>query len=118
VTGLAISVTVLPAGDGACSVVRLDGEADLTSTSLRDALSAEVAAGRPRLLLVDASALRFIDSAAVQMIVAAHRVFRRDGGTLALLNPSHSVARVLSLTGVDEVITVYDSVDEAISPTK
>jgi anti-sigma B factor antagonist len=115
VTDLVISVAVLPAGDGACSVVRLAGEADLTTTALRDALTAEVAPSKPRLLLVDMSALRFIDSAAMQMIIAAHRVFRRDGGTLALVNPASTVARALRLAGVDEVIAVYGSVDEAIA---
>lgn len=99
-------------------MIHLAGEADLTTTVLRDALAAEVAAGKPRLLLVDMSELRFIDSAAMQMIIAAHRVFRRDGGTLGLVTPSPAVSRVLRLAGVCEVIAVYDSVEEAISPAK
>jgi anti-anti-sigma factor len=109
-----ISVTVLPAGDGMCSVVRLTGEADLTTTSLRDTLT-DAVARKPRLILVDMSALRFIDSGAMQMIVAAYRVFRGDGGTLALVHPTPAVARVLELTGVSELVTVYDSVDAAIT---
>jgi anti-anti-sigma regulatory factor len=39
-------------------------------------------------VLVDLSALRFIDSAAMHMIAAAHRAFRRDRGSLALVTPS------------------------------
>lgn len=117
-TGLVISVTTLPAGDGACSVVCLAGEADLTTTELRDALTTEIAVSKPRLLLVDMSALTFIDSAAMQMIIAAQRVFHRDGGTLALVNPSSTVSRGLRLTGVDEVIAVYGSVDEAIASAR
>jgi len=112
--GLLISVTTLPAGDGACSVIRLAGEADLSSAELRDALAAELA-GRPRLLLVDMSRLTFIDSGAMQMIVAAHRVASRGSGALALLCPAEPVVRVLSLMGVDQVISVYGSVDEAIA---
>jgi anti-anti-sigma factor len=113
-TDLSITVTVLPAGDGMCSVVRLAGEADLTSTELRDALTGEMA-GKTRLLLVDMSALTFIDSGATQMIIAAHQVFRREGGTLALVSPTPAAARVLELTGVSELITVYGSVDEAVT---
>lgn len=62
--------------------MRLADEADLTTTALRNAVAAEV--GKPRLLLVDMTALRFIDSAAMQTITGACRVFRRDGGTLAI----------------------------------
>jgi hypothetical protein len=46
-TELLISVILLPAGGDACSVISLAGEADLTTTALRDGLAAEVAAGKP-----------------------------------------------------------------------
>lgn len=113
-TDLSIAVTVLPAGDGVCCVVQLAGEADLTSAGLRDALTAQMARG-PRLLLVDMSALTFLDSGATQMIIAAYQVFRHEGGTLALVRPSPAAARVLELTGVSRLITVYGSVDEAVT---
>lgn len=116
-SGLLITVTTLPAGDGVCSLMRLVGEADLNTTELRDALAAELA-GRPRLLLVDMSALTFIDSGATQMIIAAHRVASRESGALALLSPADAVARVLSLMGVDQLISIYGSVDEAVTVTQ
>jgi anti-anti-sigma factor len=115
VTDLRISVTVLPAGDGACSVISLAGEADLTTTELRDALAAEVAVGKPRLLLIDMTALSFIDSAAMQMIIGTYRVFRRDGGTLALVSPAPAVARTLELAGTSDIIAVYATINEAIT---
>lgn len=93
-------------------VVRLAGEADVTTRELGDVLGAE-AAKRPRLLLVDLSALTFIDSAALHEIVRAHRRLRADGGRLALVSPSPSVARVLQLSALDQVIPVHASADEA-----
>jgi anti-sigma B factor antagonist len=114
VTELSIAVTVPAAEDGACTVVHLAGEADITSHSLRDVLAAETAK-RPRLLLVEMGALRFIDSAALEMIINAHHRVQRDGGTAALVHPDSAVARVLELTGVDQMIPVYGSVDEAIA---
>ena len=112
-SGLSISVSALPAGDGACSVLSLAGEADLTCTELREALTTEVAR-KPRLLAVDLSALTFIDSGALQMIVAAYHVIRRDGGTLALISPLPAVARVLELTGISEMIAVCASIEAAV----
>lgn len=115
--GLLISVTVLPAGDSVCSVMRLAGEADMGSVELRDALATQLAA-KPRLLLVDMSALTFIDSAATQMIIAAHRVARHEGEALALVHPTAPVARVLSMVGIDQLIDIYDNVDEAITAAR
>lgn len=89
----------------------------MSSTELRDALAAELA-GRPRLLLVDVSALTFNDSGATQMIIAAHRVARHEGGKLALVSPTEAVARVLGLLGVNQVISVYDSLAAAITAHK
>jgi anti-anti-sigma factor len=76
---------VLPAGDGVCSVIRLAGEADMTTTALRDALAAAVAE-KPYMILVDLSALTFIDSAATQMIIGAYRVLFPEGGRLTIFN--------------------------------
>jgi anti-sigma B factor antagonist len=114
-TDLSISVAVLSAGDGACTVVRLAGEADVTTTELRDALAAEITLDKPRLVLVDMTALTFMDSAAIQVIIAAYQVFRRDGGTLALAGPTLPVSRALELLGVGQLIPVYDSVDHAVT---
>lgn len=113
-TGLSIAVSAPAGGDAPCTVVHLAGEADITSHSLSGVLAAE-AAKRPHLLLVEMGALRFIDSAAIRMIINAHQRVQQDGGTLALIHPDSAVARVLELTGVDQIIPVYGSVDEAIA---
>jgi anti-sigma B factor antagonist len=115
VNELSISVTVTDLGDGSCSVVHVAGEADLATTpSLGDVLTAE-ASKKPGLLLVDLSALQFIDSCSIRMVLFAAREVRQYGGTLALINPSSVVARVVQIMGVDQLIPVHDSVDEAIA---
>lgn len=93
-------------------MVRLVGEADVTTQALGEALSAE-AAKKPRLILVDMSALTFIDSAALHEIVRVYRRLRADGGLLTLISPSPSVARVLELSALDQVIPVHRSAEEA-----
>ncbi len=113
-TRLSITVTALPAGDGVCRVIRLAGEADVTDTALRETLTVEIAA-RPRLLLIDMTALTFIDSAATQMILSAYHVLHQEGGTLALIRPSPTVGRVLALLGVDQLIRIYSSIPQAIT---
>lgn len=79
---------------------------------MAEAFDAEVAR-RPRLLVVELSALSFIDSSALSVLMRAHRALHRNGGTLALVSPSSSVARVLELIDIAHVIPVYASLNEA-----
>lgn len=112
-TELSISVTAQPAGNDYCTIVSVAGEADVTTGQLGDVLTEEVD-GKPRLLLIEMAALQFLDSSALRTITQAHQRLQRDGGLLALVHPVGAVARVLQLTGLDQMMSVYDNVDEAI----
>lgn len=107
-----LSVSVEDGRAGSPVVVRLAGEVDVTTRALAEVLAAETAR-KPRLLLVDVSELAFIDSAALQEFVRAHRKLRADGGRLALVGPAGAVARIIQLTGLDQVFSVYASSAEA-----
>jgi anti-sigma B factor antagonist len=105
VTELSVSVSVEDREGDLRTVVRLVGEADVTTRALSEVLNAE-AAKKPRLLLVDVSGLAFIDSAALHDIVRAARKLSADGCQLALVDPSPAVARILQLSALDQVIPV------------
>jgi anti-anti-sigma factor len=105
VTELSVSVSVEAGQDGPSTVVRLVGEADVTTRALGEVLGAE-AAKKPRQLLVDVSELAFIDSAALHEIVRAHRKLRADGCQLVLVGPNGAVARILQLSALDRVISI------------
>ena len=87
-------------------VLALSGEADLTTLGeLNGALEEQIRAAA-RLLTVDLSMLRYADSASIAALVRAARTLREQGGELELLHPQQAVARILSLTGVDQVVTI------------
>ncbi len=87
-------------------VLVLSGQADLTTLAqLNSALDAQIWAG-PRLLTVDLSRLTYADSASIAALTLAARTLRGQGGELELLHPQATVARILSLTGVDQVVTI------------
>ncbi len=108
VTDLPVSVSVDDCEGGSRTVVRLVGEADVTTRTLAEVLGAE-AAKKPHLLLVDISGLAFIDSAALHDIVRVYRQLRADGCMLELAGPSRAVARILQLSAIDQVIPVRAS---------
>jgi anti-sigma B factor antagonist len=96
------------------TLVELAGEADIVgSETLHAVLEAETRR-RPALLIIEMSALRYMDSAALQAIVRANLALARNGGRLALVRPHENVARVLEMTEVDQMVPVYASVAEAV----
>ncbi len=111
-TELSVVVSTEDGPGGSRTLVRLAGEADVTTRQLGDVLRAETDK-RPRVLLVDASGLTFMDSAALHEIVRAYRRLRAAGGQLALVSPSPAVARTLHLCGLDTVIAVHATVEDA-----
>jgi anti-anti-sigma factor len=114
VSTLSVSVTVRDSGREPYTVVELAGEADATgSEELHDLLDAH-ARERPGLLIIEMSALRYMDSAALQAIVRANLALVRDGGRLALVGPRDAVARLLQMTEVDQLVPVYASVVDAL----
>jgi anti-sigma B factor antagonist len=97
---------ILVTQDDSGPVVALCGEADVTTLAqLNSVLSAQVRAS-PRYLAVDLSLLRFADSATITALALAARTLRGQGGQLELRRPMPAIARVLQLTGVDQVVTV------------
>jgi anti-anti-sigma factor len=87
-------------------VLVLAGEADLTSiTRLDEALIAQVS-GSAEQLVIDATDLRFADTASVRMLAMAAMTAKTRAGRVTLLNPQPPVVRMLDLLCVDEVFAI------------
>ncbi|WP_229925637.1 STAS domain-containing protein [Streptomyces longispororuber] len=92
---------------GEAWVVAADGEYDMGSiTPLREAL--ETAARQYRKVVLDASAVTFADSTFLNVLLQAHRT-----GTLRVVAPSPQVRRLCEITGVDSVLDIRRTVEEA-----
>ena len=87
-------------------MIVLSGEADLTCAGQLSALITAQLAGGTRQLTIDVSELRFADSASIRTLVLAARTLRERGGSLVLLRPRRPVARVLALTGAEQMFTI------------
>jgi anti-sigma B factor antagonist len=94
------------------TVVRLAGEADVTTRALAEVLSVE-ASKKPRVLLVDVSELSYVDSAALHELVLAHRRLKANGDLLALVGANGAVARILQLSALDQVLPIYANAEDA-----
>ena len=98
--------------DGGHIVARLAGELDAVNAA--DGAAAITAAMAPgQCLIVDMTALEFIDCCALGALLAVRKLARQEGGDVLLAGPAGSVLRLLALTGWDGVFSVHASVAAA-----
>ena len=64
-------------------------------------------------IIVDVTESTFLDSTALSTLFSAHRRARRRGGRVVLVNTSDEIARTLSITGLDAILDVVESVPQA-----
>lgn len=95
------------------TVVALRGELDLsTAPGLRDRLLA-ILNERPGGLILDLSALTFMDSTGINVLLVTERRAVLLGGSLALAAPQKIVAKVLRITGLDNHFAIYPTAEAA-----
>ncbi|MFC1408525.1 STAS domain-containing protein [Streptacidiphilus sp. N1-12] len=108
------SVEVRPTG--VAWVLELRGELDFESAAqLREAADVLFEAEQPALLVVDCAALGFCDSSGINVLIRIYQRLSERGGVLRLAAVPGSVTRVFALTGLNQVMAVYETADEALS---
>lgn len=94
-------------------VLSVEGDLDLSSApSLKWALADSQSDG-PRHVVVDFSAVAFIDSTALGVLVGAQRALD-DGLHLAIACPNENVLRIFEMTGLDGMFEIFPSLDDAL----
>jgi anti-anti-sigma factor len=103
-----VVVTIAPTQ----ATVQLQGDLDYATAGLvADALHEQLIAGH-RFVRLDLSRLTFLDCAGLHVLVLAHNQFLSANGTLVLTGIGRRVARLLSITHLDEALFVADGPGE------
>lgn len=82
---------------------------------LRHEVVAAVAEGRV-LLILDLTAVDFIDSFGIGVVVGSVKRVRQRGGDLALVCPEPRVRRVFELCDIDRILPLHETVDQVPDP--
>ena len=95
-------------------VATLRGELDIVDA---DNVAAELTAltAHRGCLIVDMSALSFVDCGALGALVRVERQAKLSGVAVVLAAPQDSVTRTLALTGIGEAFRIYRSVQDAVA---
>jgi anti-sigma B factor antagonist len=98
---------------GDVTVVSIKGEVDLyTAPSLKERIADLVSAGRSR-LAVDLAGVEFMDSTGLGVLIGGLKRCKEAGGSLALVAPREPVIKVLSITGLDKVFPIHETLEQA-----
>jgi anti-sigma B factor antagonist len=100
---------------GDASVLAVSGELDLrTSPELEDRLSNAFDRGA-ELVILDLRGIEFMDSTGLRVLLSAHQRANESGRRFALVKGADQVERVLTLTGVRDLLTVVDAPEELLT---
>ncbi len=99
---------------GPWTVLTCEGDLDVTTSSeLRTAIQhASVEAG----VVIDLDGVAFIDSTALGVLIAGQKRIQRGGRELRIVVTSATILRIIAITGLDDLFTLFQSVQHATAP--
>lgn len=98
---------------GEWQVIHAEGELDVACESRLRSL---IAAAGPRVVL-DLSRVTFMDASSLGVLASAGERARLAGGAVRLVGASRQVRRIVTLTELDGVLPMFDTVQEALDDT-
>ena len=110
-------VRVTPTADRRTAILAIAGELDLgTAEELWPHLARLLGGGAaPAVLVLDGTALEFLDSSGLRVLLRAAKLAQGTGTALRIVAPDPVVARVLELSGAARALDLRPSLTEAFA---
>ncbi len=97
------------------TVLDVAGEVDLDTADLLRAEAEKALSDRPPELVLDLTGVDFLDSSGLGALLSLQRRLADEGGFLRLVIGSRHVRRVIDVTGMANVLAIYDTRAAALS---
>jgi stage II sporulation protein AA (anti-sigma F factor antagonist) len=99
---------------GGFVIVAVGGELDVVTSHQFDEYLAQ-ARGDHKRVIIDLSAVDFMDTGSLAVIVGHWKALTTAGGTLLLAGARYRYTKTLWITGLAERLPLYDTVEEALA---
>ena len=99
--------------DGGIRLIKLIGALDMTGTYGIEVEFVRHCAGDNIQVIVDLSKVNYLSSIGIPMLINTAKSVVSRGGKMALLNPQPSVAEVLDIVGIQQVIPIHTNLESA-----
>lgn len=93
-------------------VMQPSGRLDVTNVNQFRREVSDIAASKPKFLLIDLKDISFMDSSGLGALVAALKTIRNSGGELAICSPTDQVQMLFDLTSMNSIFKVYASLQD------
>ena len=95
---------------GAALKIKLRGEIDHHSAvAVRSAIDDMIRTKRPSELIIDMSAVDFMDSSGLGLIMGRYNTMREIGGSVKVYDPTPSTEKIMRLAGIERIIKIVHS---------
>lgn len=95
------------------AVVSVKGELDASSALIFDNALEAVITEQPTSILIDCSTLEYVSSPGIGVFISRHGECQDKNIRFALCNVSSKISNVLKILGLDQVVKIYTTTDEA-----
>ena len=103
--------------DGDVLKVALDGSLDIMGSAAIDGRFETIALEQDR-LVVDLAGVDFLASIGIRVLVKAAKTIANRGGRMAVYNAQEMCRKVLESTGVNKIIRLVESEDDALAAVR
>jgi anti-sigma B factor antagonist len=93
-------------------VIQASGELDLATVPELRAVVNQITDRSPQVLVFDFTGIRYMDSSGLGILVSAKRRLGAYAGEVIVVSAAGCVLKALSLSGLDQIITIYPSEDD------
>jgi anti-sigma B factor antagonist len=100
---------------GEVPVVAVSGEVDVYSAPVLKERFGELLRDGASTLVVDLTAVSFLDSTGLGALVEARALTSEQGGTLPLVCTQDRILKLFTITGLDGVFAIHPTLDAALA---
>jgi anti-sigma B factor antagonist len=110
-----MDLVVQPEARGDWAILTVSGEVDVfTAPKLHEGIVQAIDSGHEK-LLIDLDGVGFMDSTGLGTLVGGLKRIKERGGMLSLVCTNRPVLRILTITGLDSVFEIHNSVEDALA---
>ncbi len=102
---------------GEVTLAKLEGDLDHhTAKLIRSQIDREIVLRRPKRLVIDFSAVTFMDSSGIGLIMGRYKLMQEHGGEVTVARPPAYIKKVLRLAGIDKLTAITDDIKSIMPP--
>lgn len=104
---------------GGILLVGVFGELDHhNAAKLRESVDRKITSGGVTDVVIDFSGLELMDSSGIGVIMGRYRLIESVGGRLCVSGASSPIRKIIELSGLENLITICDTAQQAIKILK